>query len=143
MKRAGIGAILLMVAGFSSPAHAQTAGVWSVSGDKVILTAADNSSVVTFQCNAAAGAMFVTASTGAGVAPERVTVRANNGTAYSVPVRVRDGVLGGSVPMNLVNQGGRRAAETLVVTMPPSDRPTIIVDVVPQFTNLVAGCPTL
>jgi len=55
-------------------------------------------------------------------------------------VRVRDGVLGGSVPTTLLNQCGRRAAATIVVTMPTSQRPPIIVDVVPEFVNLMAGC---
>jgi hypothetical protein len=144
MTRTGLLALIAIVLGAATTVTAQTAGDWGISADQIVLTAADNSTVTTFRCDSTAGALFVTLSAnGAAGQADRVTVRANNGTAYSVPLSDRSGVLGGAVPMVHLAQAGRGAATTLVVTFPPSQSPTVIVDVVPAFADLVAGCPTL
>jgi hypothetical protein len=136
-------AAVFVASTLAAPAFAQTAGGWTAAGDKVTLSAADGSSVIGFQCDASAGAMVVVANLDGGASqPSRITVRANNGTAYSVPVRPNSaGGLTGSVAMTLINQGASAPAATLIVTFPPSARPAIIVDVVPEFAAIMANCP--
>jgi hypothetical protein len=131
------------VLGLAGPAFAQTAGTWSASGDTVTLAAADGSTTLTFQCDVASSSMRVSANNdGSASQPARVTVRANNGTAYSVPMRAASGgALSGTVAMNLINQGAFQPATTLIITFPPTARPTLIADVVPEFTTVMANCP--
>ncbi len=138
---------LILFAGLATtaltPAMAQTAGTWSGDATRVTLTAADGSAVLNFQCDATAAELFVTSSTGGSPVPTRITVRANNGTAYSVPLTVsaEDGEMRGEISTSLVNQQGFAEATTIVVTAPPSNRPAIIVDVVPALSALISGCP--
>ena len=138
--------MLILSAGLAvpalAPAFAQTAGSWSGDASKVTLTAADGSAVVSFQCDAVGAELVVASSVGAGVIPTRITVRANNGTAYSVPLTATSGGdLMGGISTSLVNQQGFAQATTIIVSAPPSARPEIIVDVVPELTALIAACP--
>ena len=98
-------AAIFVASTFAAPAFSQTAGSWSAEGDKVTLAAADGSSVISFQCDARAGAMVVTTNVDGGASqPSRITVRANNGTAYSVPLRPNSaGGLTGGIVMTLIN----------------------------------------